>query len=304
MAAAAAPSDAIGEPARGGMEVLLHPLVVLNISDHHTRAKTTSREGDRRVVGALLGVQTGRKLEIHTSFELVAKIAADGTVEIDPVYAEEKKNHYMQVFPTYDLVGWYTTGRGLSQKDLAPHQTIMKMNESPIVLVMDPRPPTGTTQLPVWCYETVVKFIDAETPSYDFGKIPYVIESEESERISIDNVAHGTGAGSMLTPLATYRDAVRMLQSRIRVVRDYLAAVEKGQHPTDHALLRSISSLCHKLPAMDSLKFTRSYQTEYADALLIAYLGTLTKACSSLNDLFAIIPNERQAAGRGRRSFY
>ena len=46
-----------------------------------------------------------------------------------------------------------------------------------------------------------------------------------------------------------------------------------GEHPRDHALLRMILSLCHKLPAMDSEKFNLSYQNEYHDTLLISYLG-------------------------------
>eukprot|EP01065_Artemidia_motanka_P030770 TRINITY_DN36872_c0_g1_i1.p1 TRINITY_DN36872_c0_g1~~TRINITY_DN36872_c0_g1_i1.p1 ORF type:complete len:301 (+),score=88.42 TRINITY_DN36872_c0_g1_i1:90-992(+) len=271
------------ESGRGGMEVLLHPLVVLNISDHFTRASVDSG-GPQRVVGALLGVQSGRKLEIHTSFELIAPAAADGTINIDYGYLDDKKTHYSQVFPNYDLVGWYTTGRALTPQDQVPHQVIMKQNESPVVLVMDPQPPKGATQLPVWCYETVVR-MEADVPSIEFSKIPYNIESEESERISVDNVAHGTGASSIQTPLSTYRDAVRMLAGRIKVVRDYLANVDAGKHPTDHALLRSISSLCHKLPAMESPNFSRAFQTESADALLIGYLGTLTKACHALGEL-------------------
>lgn len=271
------------EEGRGGMEVLLHPLCVLNISDHYSRA-TAVKGKAQRVVGALLGVQRGRKLEVHTSFELVAETSGD-EVKIDLAYAEEKRSHYMQVFPTYDLVGWYTSGRGLTSHDTVPHQTIMQMNESPIVILMDPTPPEGTTQLPLWVYETVVR-IEGDSPSYDFSKVPYVMESEESERISVDNVAHGTSSAmSLLTPLGTYRDAVRMLQARIRVVRDYLAAVHSGKHPVDHALLRNISSLCHKLPAMESAKFSRAYQGEFSDAMLIAYLGTLTKTCSILSEL-------------------
>ena len=52
-------------------DIILHPLVILNVTDHFTRQKVNNDNKPQRVIGALVGVQTGRKVEIHTSFELV-----------------------------------------------------------------------------------------------------------------------------------------------------------------------------------------------------------------------------------------
>jgi COP9 signalosome complex subunit 6 len=55
-----------------GLTFKLHPLVIVNISDHHTRIKAQTPGAARppRVYGCVLGVQTGRTVEIFNSFEL------------------------------------------------------------------------------------------------------------------------------------------------------------------------------------------------------------------------------------------
>ena len=58
-------------------------LVLLNVSDHHTRAKANLRDASSpppRVLGCLLGQQTGRIVDVSNSFELVYENAASGLV--------------------------------------------------------------------------------------------------------------------------------------------------------------------------------------------------------------------------------
>jgi COP9 signalosome complex subunit 6 len=50
----------------------LHPLVLMNVSDHYTRYKAQCAAGEEppRVLGCLLGMQAGnREVEICNSFE-------------------------------------------------------------------------------------------------------------------------------------------------------------------------------------------------------------------------------------------
>lgn len=69
-----------------GLTFKLHPLVILNISDHYTRVKSQSQTPQNgaestttspppppppRVFGCVIGVQRGRTVEIFNSFELL-----------------------------------------------------------------------------------------------------------------------------------------------------------------------------------------------------------------------------------------
>lgn len=51
------------------MEYSLHPLVLIQISDHITRIRAQGG-AEQRVVGCVLGVQSSRTVEITNAFEL------------------------------------------------------------------------------------------------------------------------------------------------------------------------------------------------------------------------------------------
>lgn len=69
-----------------GLTFKLHPLVIVNISDHFTRVKSQSHP--RRVVGCVIGVQRGRTVEIFNSFELLYD---DDTHSLDRAFLEKKQ---------------------------------------------------------------------------------------------------------------------------------------------------------------------------------------------------------------------
>jgi COP9 signalosome complex subunit 6 len=50
-------------------EVKLHPLVLLNVSDHHTRSKMIHNQ-NMQSIGALMGTQQGRVIHLRNSFEI------------------------------------------------------------------------------------------------------------------------------------------------------------------------------------------------------------------------------------------
>jgi len=50
------------------------------------------------VIGALLGVQTGRSIEIINSFELVYTVDAHGRVQLDNEYFATKQEQCLSVF--------------------------------------------------------------------------------------------------------------------------------------------------------------------------------------------------------------
>lgn len=69
--------------------ISLHPLVLMNISEHWTRFR--AQEGAARAVyGALIGKQDGRKIEVYNSFELRFE-EIDGDVFINRDYYNTKE---------------------------------------------------------------------------------------------------------------------------------------------------------------------------------------------------------------------
>lgn len=131
---------AAGSIAIGSVSASLHPLVIMNVSEHWTRLR--AQEGSPQpVFGALIGKQSGRDMEIMNSFELNYKIDGDNFV-IDKDFYYQKEEQFKQVFPDLDFLGWYTTSTSTcdkpTAKDIHVHKQICEINESPIFLKLNP----------------------------------------------------------------------------------------------------------------------------------------------------------------------
>jgi len=287
------------------LDIALHPLVLINISDHYTRAKYSTEEKNPRVIGALFGVQSGRNVEVTNSFELVYNVI-EGAVVIDTDYLKAKQEQFVTVFKNHDLLGWYSTGAECKPADIQIHNQFIPFNESPLYLILDTLVSKVTKGLPVQVFESELRIINDE-PTLLFSKVQYRIETGEAERIAVDHVARvsasGTAEGSQLTThLLGMHNAIKMLNGKIKNLTSYLHAVEKGEVPVDQSLLRQVATLCNLLPAIDTAAFKADFVGEYNDALLVTYLASITKGTSLTNELVDRynVAYDRQGQRRGR----
>lgn len=304
--------------ASSGLTFKLHPLVIVNISDHHTRVKaqahhSAAAEGvsppspPPRVFGCVIGVQRGRTVEIFNSFELLYDPVSQ---TLDRAFLEKKQELYKKVFPNFYILGWYSTGSDAEESDMQIHRALMDINESPVYLVLNPSIIHAQKDLPVTIYESELHVIDG-VPQLIFVQSNYTIETVEAERISVDHVAHlkPSDGGSAATQLAAHltgiHSAIKMLNSRIKVVHHYLLAMQKGDVPLENSLLRQVSSLLRRLPVVESEKFQDDFLMEYNDTLLMTYLAMFTNSSSTLNELVEKFNTayEKPTRRGGRSSF-
>ncbi|KAM3396473.1 COP9 signalosome complex subunit 6a [Capsicum galapagoense] len=283
-----------------GLTFKLHPLVILNVSDHYTRVKSQSQPPTchssngadsptvpPRVFGCVIGVQSGRTVEIFNSFELLYDPA---TQSLDRAFLEKKQELYKKVFPNFYVLGWYSSGSDAEESDMQIHKALMDINESPVYLLLNPSINHAQKDLPLTIYESELHVIDG-VPQLIFVQASYQIETVEAERISVDHVAHlkPSDGGSAATQLAAHltgiHSAIKMLNSRIKVLHHYLLAMQKGDIPCDNSLLRQVSSLLRRLPAIESEKFKDDFLMEYSDTLLVSYLAMFTNCSSTMNEL-------------------
>lgn len=71
-----------------GLSATLHPLVIMSISDHFTRLRLSATPA-ARVVGALMGEQKGRVVDISGSFELIVT-EVEGRFALDQAFLVSK----------------------------------------------------------------------------------------------------------------------------------------------------------------------------------------------------------------------
>ena len=92
----------------------------MNVADHLTRAKYRS-QGDPRVIGAILGKQEGRILEVCNTVEIKYTgkqgLAGGSEIIIDEDFFATRLTAYKTMFPDLDCLGWYSADAGAG-KDL------------------------------------------------------------------------------------------------------------------------------------------------------------------------------------------
>lgn len=143
----------------------VHPLVLLNISEHITRS--VSQNQAQFVFGALLGKQKEKGYDVSLSFEM--KFASDvcQAEDFDVDHCTSRLDLMKQNFPEDGtFLGWYAVvGQsvgGMKHRMLAEmHQRMMSINPSALLLVFDATfkmeegTGVGKHALPIVVYETM-----------------------------------------------------------------------------------------------------------------------------------------------------
>ncbi|KNC51582.1 uncharacterized protein AMSG_12073 [Thecamonas trahens ATCC 50062] len=292
---AAGQQATVGDESSSALNIVLHPAVIVSITDHYTRARANTKTPRPRVVGGLVGTQRGRTIEMHSAYELLVSEDADGGLVFDMEFLRKKHQLIVDVQEEYQFLGWYSTGTAPSAADLAV-QTLLReegINESPLYMVLDPTPPPGTKELPIDIYESELRIID-DSPTYRFVHTAYSIYSGESERIAVDHVAHlssvatAESSSSVTTHAGGIANAVENLSGRLAIILRYLKAVQAGTAEADPRILRMVKAVVLQLPVATTgagTEFDLEFVAQYNDTLLTTYLATLTKAASAVNNM-------------------
>ncbi|KAH0604827.1 uncharacterized protein H6S33_006495 [Morchella sextelata] len=195
-------------PSTTGLQISLHPLALLTISDYITRH--TLRNGSGPILGALLGTQQGRSIDIEHAYEILL-LRTDDQISVDEPWFIEKLKLFKETHGTLDLLGWFTT---TPSPTFAPspwmvqfHRQLLPFNESLILLCLNPSPSAsvgGGGTLPLAIYESVLEADDTAdegAPNLLFVPLNYTIETGEAEMIGVDFVAKG-GFGNAAAELS------------------------------------------------------------------------------------------------------
>lgn len=197
-----------------GLQVSLHPLPLLEISDYITRSFQRGYKG--ALVGALLGEQKGREVTIEHSFTCgVQRKDGHWTLDTQQFSTRLEEMKLVHKSPQLDLVGWYTLmdENGPAQEHLPIHQQILDVNDSAVLLgfhldqIIDPTP---GNPLPLTIYESdQVAVDDAKDASEEgedsemkdpdvaakvalrFWELPYTTDTGEAEMIAMQFIREG-----------------------------------------------------------------------------------------------------------------
>merc|ERR1712048_124067 len=170
---------------------------------------------------------------------------------------------------------------------------------------MDPKVRSDAKALPVTVYRSELKQ-EKDQNRIVFVSLGYKVVSDPAERLTTDHIVQDKDIptkGSAIVPAYdTLKNAMKALRARIAVLVNYLDSVESGKDKANLQILRSIESVCSRLPIMTNDKFNEDFFDEMSNGMMMAYLASMTKAAakvSSMLDLYDSV-NESGRGGRGR----
>lgn len=244
------------------LQVFLHPLVLLTISDHITRHTLRRQEGP--IVGALLGQQNGRDISLEHAFDCKLVLGEGGEVVMHQSWFEDRLQQFKDVHksPALELVGWFTIAptSGPQPHHLPIHQQILHTyNESAVLLAFHPSvfadDATTGGKLPLTIYESV---FEGESPAgqaggdgdkamqmegqeaplnLKFRELPYSVETGEAEMISVDFVARGGGNATAVDGTAKKATKGQASQAPVGDLKSMADSGKKEVNGVDSSLL-------------------------------------------------------------------
>lgn len=290
----------------------IHPSVIMNISEHHTRVRSI-RQQPEIVIGALLGKKSDPAVEIVDSFELRCTKAPydddNRTFIIDREFYQKKIPLVKQVFPDLELIGWYSTtpqteSSTTKEGDVSLHRQISEFIPNPIFLKLNPFKrecdPKISGALPITIYEPVIDIVPSGE-SLNFIEIGWTIVTEDVEIIGLEHNSKMTpidvNPSTAVDNLRLQHSAIKMLKERIKVITKYVRDVQSGKLPYQESPMTDIARLTKRFPLLNSEQYARAHNTECNDVALNTYLGILTKG--SISKMHFGVPNLKTRAMSG-----
>jgi len=273
--------------ALAGTTVIVHPLVLLSVTDHH--ARMAARSPSKRVVGVLLGQDNGKTVNVANSFAIPFEEDEKDpkTWFLDHNYIEGMWGMFQKVNARERMIGWYHTGPKLRASDQEINDLMKRFIARPVMVIVDVR--QQSVSIPTDAYFAVEEIKDDGTETRKtFLHVPSAIEAEEAEEIGVEHllrdIKHAT-TNTLSTRVSNQLSSLRGLQSRLLEVRDYLRQVESGTVPMNHQIVYHLQDALNLLPDLDDPLMTRSFTSNTNDQLLVVYLSSLVRAVIALHAL-------------------
>jgi len=267
--------------------VVVHPLVLLSVADHH--ARSVARASSKRVVGVLLGQDNGKSINVANSFGVPFEEDDKDAKSwfLDHNYVESMFDMFKKVNARERMIGWYHTGPKLRASDLEINELFKRYIARPVMVIVDVRP--QTVGIPTDAYFAVEEIKDDGTETRKtFLHAPSAIEAEEAEEIGVEHLLRDikdSTTTTLGTRVSEQLSSLRGLSARLSDVQRYLVDVSRGAMPVNHQIIYFLQDALNVLPDLADPALTAGFSSSTNDALLVVYMSGLLRAVIALHAL-------------------
>jgi len=267
--------------------VVVHPLVLLSVADHH--ARSAAQSPNKRVVGVLLGQDNGKTINVANSYAIpFEEDEKDSkTWFLDHNYIEGMWEMFKKVNARERMIGWYHSGPKLRGSDQEINDLFKRYIARPVMVIVDVR--REAVGIPTDAYFAVEEIKDDGTETRKtFLHVPSAIEAEEAEEIGVEHLLRDIKDSTTTTLATQVTDqlaSLQGLQSRLLEIRDYLQSVASGALPVNHQIVYYLQDALNLLPDLNDPETTKSFISNTNDQLLVVYLSSLVRSVIALHAL-------------------
>ncbi|KAK7385747.1 hypothetical protein VNO78_31585 [Psophocarpus tetragonolobus] len=248
----------------------VHPLVVFNICDCYVRRPDQAE----RVIGTLLGsVLPDGTVDVRNSYAVPHSESVD-QVALDIEYHHSMLLSHQKVNPKEVIVGWYSTGLGVTGGSALIHEFYSREVPNPIHLTID----TGFTKGAgtIKAYVSNNLSLGDRQIAAQFQEIPLDLRMVEAERIGFDTLK-ATAVEKIPSDLEGMEASMGHLLALIDDIYKYVDDVVEGRVDPDNKIGRFISDAVGSLPKLPSSAFEKLVNDSLQDHLLLLYLSSITR---------------------------
>ncbi|MBA0572897.1 hypothetical protein Golob_000201 [Gossypium lobatum] len=260
----------LSTPSTANLSAKVHPLVIFNICDCYVRRPDQAE----RVIGTLLGsVLPDGTVDIRNSYAVPHTESAE-QVALDIEYHHNMLVSHQKVNPKEVIVGWYSTGLGVTGGSALIHDFYSREVQNPVHLTVDTgfRNGEGTIK----AYVSVNLALGDRQLAAQFQEIPLDLRMVEAERLGFD-ILKTTAVDKLPNDLEGMEVTMQRLLALIDDVYKYVDDVVEGRVAADNSIGRFISDTVASLPKLSPSVFDKLVNDSLQDQLLLLYLSSITR---------------------------
>ena len=287
-------------------QVIVAPLVLLSVLDHHQRTNTPD---NKRCLGVILGDSSTGIVTVTNSFALPFEEDEKNPDVwfLDHNYIENMNEMCKKINAKEKLIGWYHSGGKLRASDLKINEMFKKYcsNNNPVLLIIDVK--QEDIGLPTNAYVAVEQIKDdGSSTERTFMHIPSTVEADEAEEIGVEHLlkdVRDQAAAGLSIKLTNQLKSLKGLQGKLRDIVAYLQKVADNELPVNHTILGKLQDIFNLLPNLGtpekdemvgeqqhvldnvSNNLEKALTVKTNDELMIIYISNLVRAIVAFDNL-------------------
>ena len=254
--------------------VVVHPVAVLHVLDHH------SRRQEGRVIGTLLGRRDGNTVIVTNCFAVPHAERGD-EVAIGKDFNKKMLALHMRSSKEM-VVGWYASAADNLIADTSSLIHEFYAGEcddgDPIHLVVDTRLLDSALQMKA--YKSAPVILQGEHVGNLFHELQLTLHSNESETICLHEMIHG-GEKKKKDDSSSENNALQVSMEKLYELLDrtlsYVDAVVDGTVEADAEKGRQIADTLATVPRVRPEIFDKLFHDSLQDLLMVTYLSNITR---------------------------